>query len=69
MKALSRTLSIFFLTILCSTTFAQKANYTTSGGLSIGFGAGAAYQRADLLNSKGQGFDFTLGSQIYQKEN
>ena len=48
---------------------AQKASFTTNGGLTLGFGAGMAYQKSDLANSKGLGFDFLLGSQLYKKEN
>jgi large repetitive protein len=47
---------------------AQKANYTTNGGLTLGFGIGGSYQQSDVLNSSGYGFDFTLGHHIYKKE-
>jgi len=50
-------------------SMAQKTNYTTSGGLTIGLGGGTSYQKSDLANSKGFGFDFTIGSQLYHKEN
>jgi hypothetical protein len=48
---------------------AQKAIYTNNGGMSIGIGGGYAYQKSDLHNSRGYGFDLTLGSQLYYKEN
>ena len=50
-------------------TVAQKANFETNNGMTIGFGLGAAYQQSDIANSKGGGFDFTLGSYLYKKEN
>jgi len=70
MKALTPVLGLFFLSILvCNNSMAQKASYTTNGGLTIGFGAGMAFQKSDLANSRGYGFDFILGSQLYKKEN
>ncbi len=48
---------------------AQRAVYTTNSGMSLGFGLGAAYQQSDIANSRGAGFDFFLGSQLYKKEN
>jgi len=70
MKARTTSLGLFILIILVfNDSMAQKANITTNGGLTIGFGGGMAYQKSDLVNSKGFGFDFTLGSQLYQKEN
>jgi hypothetical protein len=70
MKALRPTLGLFFLSMLVfSNSMAQKVSYTSPGGLTIGFGGGAAYQKSDLVNSKGFGFDFILGSKIYHKEN
>jgi|WetSurSiteA1Bulk_404760.scaffolds.fasta_scaffold01264_4 large repetitive protein len=50
-------------------TVAQKANFETNSGMTIGFGLGAAYEQSDIANSKGGGFDFTLGSYLYKKEN
>jgi hypothetical protein len=50
-------------------TAAQKANFETNSGISIGFGLGTAYQQSDIANSKGGGFDFTFGSYLYKKEN
>ncbi|MCK5068349.1 MAG: hypothetical protein KAR16_12965, partial [Bacteroidales bacterium] len=70
MKALTPTLGLFILSILVfNNSMAQKASFTTNGGMTIGFGAGKAYQKSDLANSNGFGFDFTLGSQLYKKEN
>jgi large repetitive protein len=70
MKAPTRILGLFILSILfINNSLAQKASFTTNGGMTIGFGAGKAYQRSDLANSNGLGFDFVLGSQIYKKEN
>jgi len=70
MKTLTRALGLFVLSILVfNNSMAQKASYTTNGGLTIGFGAGYSYQKSDLLNSRGFGFDFILGSQLYKKEN
>ena len=47
---------------------AQKATYTTRGGIIMGFGFGGAYQQSDIANSRGAGFDFTFGSQLYRRE-
>ncbi len=70
MKALARVLGLFLLSMLVlNSSLAQKASFTTNGGLTLGFGAGMAYQKSDLANSKGLGFDFILGSQLYKKEN
>jgi len=70
MKALARTLGLLILSMLvANNSMAQKASFTSNRGLSIGFGAGMAYQTSDLVNSKGYGFDFILGSQLYKKEN
>jgi uncharacterized protein YcfL len=70
MKALAPTLGLFFLSLFVfNNSMAQKASFTSPGGLTIGFGAGYAYQKSDLANSKGYGFDFILGSPLYQKEN
>ena len=70
MKALARVLGLFILSMLVlNSSMAQKASFTTNGGLTLGFGAGMAYQKSDLANSKGLGFDFILGSQLYKKEN
>ena len=67
MKALTRTLALLILSILVfNNSMAQKASFTTNGGMTIGFGAGTAYQKSDLANSKGLGFDFILGSQLYK---
>ncbi|MFC2116812.1 hypothetical protein ACFLTU_10070, partial [Bacteroidota bacterium] len=70
MKALTRIVTLVILSILVfNNSLAQKSNFTTNRGMTIGFGLGAAYQKSDLLNSKGRGFDFILGSQLYKKEN
>jgi hypothetical protein len=50
-------------------SLAQKTRFTTNGGLTIGLGGGTSYQKSDLANSKGIGFDFVIGSPLYQKEN
>lgn len=55
--------------LLMNDATAQRAAYTTNGGLTIGFGLGAAYQQSDIANSRGNGFDFTFGSYLYKKEN
>ncbi|MEN8229765.1 MAG: hypothetical protein ABFS38_16505 [Bacteroidota bacterium] len=70
MKTFKRTLGLLILSTLAfGNSMAQTARYTTNGGITIGFGAGMAYQKSDLANSKGYGFDFILGSQLYKKEN
>ena len=70
MKALTTTLGLLILTMLVvSNSLAQKASFTSNGGMTIGFGAGKTYQKSDLANSNGLGFDFILGSQIYYKKN
>jgi hypothetical protein len=60
-------LSMTFLVF--NKTVAQKANFETNNGMTIGFGLGSAYQQSDIANSKGGGFDFTLGSYLYKREN
>jgi len=70
MKALTTTLVLFILTIIvCNHSMAQKVSFTNDGGLTIGLGAGKAYQKSDLDNSDGFGFDFVFGSQLYNKKN
>jgi len=70
MKALRPALGLIFLSLFVfNNSMAQKASFTSPGGLSIGFGAGYAYQKSDLANSMGYGFDFIFGSKLYQKEN
>jgi large repetitive protein len=70
MKMLTRSLGLFILSILVvNTCLAQKASFSTRGGITIGLGAGLSYQKSDLANSNGLGFDFILGSQLYKKEN
>ncbi len=69
MKTKLSLLNIFVLAILTfSHTEAQKAIYTTRGGISLGFGLGAAYQQSDIANSRGTGFDFTFGTPLYKRE-
>ena len=46
---------------------AQKASFTSPGGLSIGFGSGASYQTSDIANSMGFGADFIFGSNTLPK--
>jgi len=47
MKALTPALGLFILSILVfNNSMAQKASFTTNGGMTIGFGAGMAYQRS-----------------------
>jgi len=70
MKALRPALFLFILSLfVVNNITAQKASFTSPGGLTIGFGAGYAYQKSDLANSMGYGFDFIFGSKLYQKEN
>ncbi|MBG0859729.1 MAG: hypothetical protein IQL11_09515 [Bacteroidales bacterium] len=70
MNLVYRYLILFVLTFLViNRTVAQKASFETNRGMTIGFGVGAAYQQSDIANSKGGGFDFTLGSYLYKKEN
>jgi hypothetical protein len=70
MKTLKPTLGLLILITLASgNCLAQKSIYTTNGGIAIGFGGGLAYQKSDLANSKGYGFDFIFGSQLYKREN
>jgi len=65
-----RRLTFFSLAIISfNLAMAQNANYTTNSGMTIGFGLGGSYQQSDIANSRGSGFDFTLGSYIYKKEN
>ena len=70
MNSTYRYLVLLVMTFLVfNKTVAQKANFETNNGITIGFGLGAAYQQSDIANSKGGGFDFTLGSYLYKKEN
>jgi hypothetical protein len=70
MKALKPALGLLLLTMFVfNNSIAQKTRFTTSGGLTIGIGGGTSYQKSDLANSKGYGFDFTIGSPLYHKEN
>ena len=70
MKTIAVSFGFFILSIFAfNDSMAQKANYTTAGGLTIGIGGGAAYQKSDVANSKGFGLDLTLGSQLYRREN
>ena len=70
MKVLATILGVFILSIcVLSDSMAQKANYSTPGGWTIGLGGGYAYQKSDLANSGGFGFDFIVGKQLYYKEN
>jgi large repetitive protein len=70
MKVLTPALGLFFMSMFVfNNSMAQKASFTSPGGMTIGFGGGYAYQKSDLPNSNGFGFDFTIGSQLYHKEN
>ncbi|MCB8994671.1 MAG: hypothetical protein H6538_03580 [Bacteroidales bacterium] len=69
MKSTLRSLILLILVIaFFSPANAQKAIYTTRGGISLGFGVGGAYQQSDIARSLGTAFDFTLGSQLYKRE-
>jgi hypothetical protein len=70
MKRLASALGFIILFVFISNdSLAQKATYATNGGMMIGFGGGMSYQKSDLANSGGFGFDFILGSQIHKREN
>jgi hypothetical protein len=70
MNAAVRNLTFLILAIVAfNQAVAQKSSYTTNSGMAIGFGFGASYQQSDIANSRGAGFDFTLGHHIYKKEN
>lgn len=70
MKALKPALGLLFMSMLAfHPGVAQQINYTAPGGLTIGLGAGTSYQKSDLANSKGYGFDFSLGSPLYRRTN
>ena len=62
-------LLLFILFSNCPDAKAQKAIYTTRGGISLGLGAGASYQQSDIANSRGTALDFTFGTPLYQREN
>jgi len=47
----------------------EKSAYIARGGMTIGFGLGPSYQQSDVANSTGGGFDFSLGSHLYKKDN
>ena len=68
---MNSTFRIVFLVLIVifNKAEAQKAVYTTNSGMTLGFGVGAAYQQSDMANSRGGGFDFSLGSYLYKKEN
>jgi hypothetical protein len=70
MKSLASLFGFFLLfSFTVHDSMAQKVSYTTPGGWSVGFGAGASYQKSDLANSRGYGLDFVLGSSLYHREN
>ncbi len=70
MKATSsRILLLGLFTILFLSAHAQNLSYTTAGGLKMGFGLGYSSQASDIENSKGGGFDYWLGTAIYQQDN
>jgi len=70
MKALATTLGVLILSVFFfNDSMAQKASYTTYDGWTMGVGGGYAYQKSDIANSQGFGFDFILGRQLYYKEN
>jgi hypothetical protein len=64
-----RNLALLVLIVISNKAAAQTTIYTTNRGMTIGFGLGAGYQQSDIANSRGGGFDFTLGSYIYKKDN
>ncbi len=69
MKRTLRNLLVLALaTAALNQVIAQKGVYTTNSGMTIGFGLGGSYQQSDIANSRGAGFDFTLGSHLYKKE-
>ena len=69
MKSLVRHLVLIILgSLIFSSSQAQKASYTTNGGMTLGFGLGKAYQKSDIANSTGTGFDITLGHHLGKRE-
>ena len=69
MKSLLRHLILIILgSLIFSSLQSQKASYTTNGGMTLGFGLGKAYQKSDIANSTGTGFDFTLGHHLGKRE-
>ena len=68
-KAVRNLVLLTLILSAISPAVAQKSNYSVNGGMTIGFGLGASYQQSDIANSRGAGFDFTLGSYLYRKEN
>jgi len=70
MKAtLRKLLVLIMITSAGINIIAQKAVLTTNTGMTIGFGLGGSYQKADVLNSLGAGFDFWLGHNFARSEN
>ena len=70
MKRLAVYFGLITLSLFASSDLlAQKATYTSPGGLALGFGGGASYQTSDIANSRGFGADFIIGTPIYQREN
>jgi large repetitive protein len=70
MKTIPRITSLLVIAIIfINQAVAQKSSYKTNSGMTIGFGLGASYQQSDIANSRGGGFDFTMGSYIFKKEN
>ncbi|MFN8239440.1 MAG: hypothetical protein U0X39_01655 [Bacteroidales bacterium] len=68
----SATKFILFTALMAVSSIAlqgQKATFETNKGLTIGFGVGGAWQKSDIPNSSGGGFDFDLGSYLYKKQN
>ncbi len=70
MKALAPSLGLIFLfTFGFNDSTAQKISHTTHGGWIFGIGAGTSYQRSDIANSRGYGFDLVLGRAFSHREN
>lgn len=69
MKTITYLLTVLFTAFfIIQPSNAQKATYTTRGGISLGFGIGGTYQQSDIANSRGTGFDATFGTSLYKRE-
>jgi len=70
MKALAPLSCLYLLfTIGTAHLNAQKVSHTSTAGCMAGVGTGGAYQVSDLVNSRGYGLDFVVGSHLFHKEN
>lgn len=68
-KKIRYLIAVLFITLFSfQQSGAQKLTYSTRGGISLGFGIGGVYQQSDIANSRGVGYDITIGTPLYKRE-